>query len=47
MELIIFLIVMFTFMFIEDWNIKKDVRKSAKSPFTKKDAEKYYNEYLN
>ena len=42
MELIIFFKVVFMFMIIDNDNIKRDIYASAKSPFTKKDAEHYY-----
>jgi hypothetical protein len=45
MELIIFFAVVFLFMIIDDRNIKKDIEASAKSPFTKKDAEHYYKNF--
>lgn len=43
---IIFFIVIFLFMLIGDRNIKRDIEASAKSHFTKQDAEYYYNNNL-
>ena len=46
MALIIFFSIVFLFMLIDDRNIKKDREASSKLPFTKRDAEHYYKNYL-
>jgi hypothetical protein len=45
MELIIFFLIVFLYMLVDDRNIKKDINASSKIRFSKKDAENYYRNF--
>lgn len=46
MELLIFFIVIILFMILDDREIKKDIDKSSKIKWTKKDSEYYYKNFF-
>ncbi|SFC81218.1 hypothetical protein SAMN05421780_11060 [Flexibacter flexilis DSM 6793] len=45
MPLIIFCVIVFIVMIVDNYNIKKDINATKKAPFNKNDAEFFYKNF--